>query len=192
MEMKDIIPVNWESSNSIIKVVGVGGGGGNAVSQMYQQGIKDVDFMICNTDTMALKNSPVTEKVQLGHSLAKGLGAGCDPERGRAAALESIDQIKESLSGHTEMVFRTAGFASVPPFQSPFTVRTISGSPDTVTVPEAGLGCMIPKTLNEPEVFSPPVPSVRIWLNGTPTWLFNHSESMLILISVKNRSTSCI
>lgn len=109
MEMKDIIPVNWESSNSIIKVVGVGGGGGNAVSQMYQQGIKDVDFMICNTDTMALKNSPVTEKVQLGHSLAKGLGAGCDPERGRAAALESIDQIKESLSGHTEMVFITAG-----------------------------------------------------------------------------------
>ena len=109
MEMKDIIPVNWESNNSIIKVIGVGGGGGNAVSQMYQQGIKDVDFMICNTDTMALKNSPVTEKVQLGHSLAKGLGAGCDPERGRAAAMESIDQIRESLTGHTEMVFITAG-----------------------------------------------------------------------------------
>ena len=109
MEMKDIIPVNWESNNSIIKVIVVGGGGGNAVSQMYQQGIKDVDFMICNTDTMALKNSPVTEKVQLGHSLAKGLGAGCDPERGRAAAMESIDQIRESLTGHTEMVFITAG-----------------------------------------------------------------------------------
>ena len=74
--MKDYIPVNWESNGSIIKVIGVGGGGGNAVSQMFQQGIKDVDFMICNTDTMALKNSPVPEKIQLGHDLAKGLGAG--------------------------------------------------------------------------------------------------------------------
>jgi cell division protein FtsZ len=107
--MKDYIPVNWESNGSIIKVIGVGGGGGNAVSQMFQQGIKDVDFMICNTDTMALKNSPVPEKIQLGHDLAKGLGAGCDPERGRSAALESIDTIKASLSGQTEMVFITAG-----------------------------------------------------------------------------------
>jgi cell division protein FtsZ len=107
--MKDYIPVNWESSGSIIKVIGVGGGGGNAVNQMFQQGIKDVDFMICNTDTMALKNSPVPEKIQLGHDLAKGLGAGCDPERGRSAALESIDTIRASLSGQTEMVFITAG-----------------------------------------------------------------------------------
>lgn len=107
--MKDYIPENWETNGSIIKVIGVGGGGGNAVSQMFQQGIKDVDFMICNTDTMALKNSPVLEKIQLGHDLAKGLGAGCDPERGRNAALESIDTIKASLSGHTEMVFITAG-----------------------------------------------------------------------------------
>lgn len=107
--MKDYIPVNWESNGSIIKVIGVGGGGGNAVNQMFQQGIKDVDFMICNTDTMALKNSPVPEKIQLGHDLAKGLGAGCDPERGRSAALESIDTIRASLGGQTEMVFITAG-----------------------------------------------------------------------------------
>ncbi len=107
--MKEYIPLNWESNKSIIKVIGVGGGGGNAVSQMFQQGIKDVDFMICNTDTMALQGSPVPEKVQLGNVIAKGLGAGCNPEQGRRAALEAIDSIKESLSGSTEMVFITAG-----------------------------------------------------------------------------------
>ncbi|MDD2281493.1 MAG: cell division protein FtsZ, partial [Bacteroidales bacterium] len=107
--MKEYIPLNWESNKSIIKVIGVGGGGGNAVSQMFQQGIKDVDFMICNTDTMALQGSPVPEKVQLGNVIAKGLGAGCNPEQGRRAALETIDSIKESLSGSTEMVFITAG-----------------------------------------------------------------------------------
>ncbi|EKD31746.1 MAG: hypothetical protein ACD_77C00260G0003 [uncultured bacterium] len=107
--MKEYIPLNWESNKSIIKVIGVGGGGGNAVSQMFQQGIKDVDFMICNTDTMALQGSPVPEKVQLGNVIAKGLGAGCNPEQGRRAALETIDTIKESLGGSTEMVFITAG-----------------------------------------------------------------------------------
>lgn len=107
--MKEYIPLNWESNKSIIKVIGVGGGGGNAVSQMFQQGIKDVDFMICNTDTMALQGSPVPEKIQLGNVIAKGLGAGCNPEQGRRAALETIDTIKESLGGSTEMVFITAG-----------------------------------------------------------------------------------
>ncbi len=107
--MEDYLPTDWETRKSIIKVIGVGGGGGNAVNQMHRQGIKDVDFLICNTDIQALKASPVAEKIQLGNVITKGLGAGCDPEQGRRAALETIDTIKSSLSGGTEMVFITAG-----------------------------------------------------------------------------------
>ena len=76
---------------------------------MFRQGIKDVDFTICNTDTQALQASPIPEKLQLGNVLTRGLGAGCNPEQGRKAALESIERIKESLGGATEMVFITAG-----------------------------------------------------------------------------------
>ncbi len=107
--MKEILPVNWEQENSIIKVVGVGGGGGNAVNQMYRQGIKDVTFAVCNTDTQALNSSPIPLKIQLGSTLTRGLGAGCNPTQGRNAALESIDTIKEMLGSPTEMVFITAG-----------------------------------------------------------------------------------
>lgn len=102
-------PINWKERNSIIKVIGVGGGGSNAVTQMFKDGIKDVNFMICNTDSQALASSPVPEKLQLGTSLTKGLGAGCNPEQGRNAALESIDEIKNRLSDNTQMVFITAG-----------------------------------------------------------------------------------
>lgn len=107
--MKEYLPVDWESNRSIIKVIGVGGGGGNAVNQMFRQGIKDVDFMICNTDVQALAASPVPDKLQLGNVVTRGLGAGCNPEQGRKAAMESIDKIKELLEGFTEMVFITAG-----------------------------------------------------------------------------------
>jgi len=107
--MKEYLPVNWEDNKSIIKVIGVGGGGCNAVNQMFRQGIKDVDFIICNTDTQALSASPVPYKLQLGNVLTRGLGAGCNPEQGRKAALESIDKIRESLGEPTEMVFITAG-----------------------------------------------------------------------------------
>ncbi len=107
--MEDYLPVDWEKRKSIIKVIGVGGGGGNAVTHMYRNGIKDVDFLICNTDTQVLKASAVPEKIQLGNVVTRGLGAGCDPEQGRKAAMESIESIKESLSGGTEMVFITAG-----------------------------------------------------------------------------------
>ncbi|MDA3952065.1 MAG: cell division protein FtsZ [Bacteroidales bacterium] len=95
--------------SSIIKVVGVGGGGGNAVNHMFRQGIKDVNFVVCNTDAQALANSPVSVKVQLGESLTEGRGAGNKPEIGRQAAIESLDQITEILSGNTKMVFITAG-----------------------------------------------------------------------------------
>src|SRR6478609_4955466 len=93
---------------SIIKVVGVGGGGSNAVNHMFKQGIKDVEFVVANTDAQALNGSPVPFKLQLGMNLTEGLGCGANPEVGRAAALESKDQIREMLAG-TKMVFVTAG-----------------------------------------------------------------------------------
>lgn len=93
---------------SIIKVIGVGGGGSNAVNHMYRQGIKDVEFVVANTDLQALNSSPVPYKLQLGINLTEGLGCGANPEVGRAAALESREQIREMLAG-TKMIFVTAG-----------------------------------------------------------------------------------
>lgn len=95
-----------DRQNSIIKVIGVGGGGGNAVNNMYKQGIHDVSFVVCNTDAQALKASPVPERLQLG---SEGLGAGNRPEKARQAAEESIDDIKAMLSDGTKMDFITAG-----------------------------------------------------------------------------------
>lgn len=106
---EDFIPVNWESNRSIIKVIGVGGGGGNAVSHMYRSGMTDVDFVICNTDSQALEMSPVPDKLQLGSILTGGRGAGCNPEIAKQAALESEDRIRALFEGTTEMVFITAG-----------------------------------------------------------------------------------
>jgi cell division protein FtsZ len=100
------LPVN---KSSIIKVLGVGGGGSNAVNHMFRQGIKDVDFIVCNTDAQALANSPVPLKVQLGASLTEGGGAGNKPEVGRQAAIESLDNLTEALSVNTKMLFITAG-----------------------------------------------------------------------------------
>jgi cell division protein FtsZ len=96
-------------SQSIIKVIGVGGGGSNAVNHMYNQGIKDVEFVVCNTDVQALKSSSVPNKLQIGVDLTEGLGAGANPERGKQAALESKEQIRELLGSDTRMVFITAG-----------------------------------------------------------------------------------
>ncbi len=94
---------------SIIKVIGVGGGGSNAVNNMYNRGIRDVSFVVCNTDAQALESSPISYKLQLGIHLTGGLGAGANPEVGRNAALESKDDIKELLSDTTRMLFITAG-----------------------------------------------------------------------------------
>ena len=95
--------------SSIIKVIGVGVGGSNAVNHMYRKGIQDVNFVVCNTDAQALHNSPVAVKLQLGDSLTEGRGAGSKSEIGREAAMESVDRIKELLSSNTNMVFITAG-----------------------------------------------------------------------------------
>lgn len=96
------------NNRSIIKVIGVGGGGSNAVNHMYKQGIKDVEFVVCNTDNQALNGSPVPNKLQIGVNLTEGLGCGANPDVGKNAALESKDHIREMLAG-TRMVFITAG-----------------------------------------------------------------------------------
>jgi len=94
---------------SIIKVIGVGGGGSNAVNHMFNQGIKDVEFVVCNTDSQALKSSAVPNKLQIGVNLTEGLGAGANPEVGMNAALESKEDIRDLLGNDTKMVFITAG-----------------------------------------------------------------------------------
>lgn len=98
-----------KEKSSIIKVIGVGGGGSNAVNHMYRQGIKGVDFIVCNTDSQALDVSPVPNKVQLGLSLTEGMGAGSIPEVGKNAAIETIEDIRSMLQSNTKMVFITAG-----------------------------------------------------------------------------------
>ncbi len=108
MENELVFDIPVENA-SIIKVLGVGGGGSNAVNHMYRQGIKDVDFVVCNTDAQALKNSPVPVKVQIGEKLTEGLGAGSKPEIGRQAAEENLEDVMKALGEPTKMVFITAG-----------------------------------------------------------------------------------
>lgn len=98
-----------KNKSNVIKVIGVGGGGSNAINHMYSQGIKGVDFVVCNTDSQALNNSPVPTKIQLGLTLTEGLGAGANPEVGQQSALESIEEIEQILDSNTKMVFITAG-----------------------------------------------------------------------------------
>ena len=98
-----------KNQSSVIKVIGVGGGGSNAVNYMYENGIDGVDFAVCNTDLQALEASPITTKIQIGANLTEGLGAGANPEVGRKAAEESINRIEELLECNTKMLFITAG-----------------------------------------------------------------------------------
>ncbi|HEU4497336.1 MAG TPA: cell division protein FtsZ [Flavobacterium sp.] len=98
-----------KNQSNVIKVIGVGGGGSNAINHMFQQGIKGVDFIVCNTDSQALQNSAVPNKIQLGVNLTEGLGAGANPEIGQQSAIESIADIEKMLDSNTKMVFITAG-----------------------------------------------------------------------------------
>ena len=98
-----------KNKSNVMKVMGVGGGGSNAVNHMYKQGIKGVDFVVCNTDSQALEESPVPNKIQLGVNLTEGLGAGANPEIGKLAALESYEELKNLLETQTKMLFITAG-----------------------------------------------------------------------------------
>lgn len=107
----DIMPFDFpgDETPSIIKVIGVGGGGGNAVNHMYKEGIRGVTFALCNTDNQALAKSPIPVKLQLGPTITHGLGAGNNPPKAKDAAEESIEDIKKLLSDGTQMVFITAG-----------------------------------------------------------------------------------
>ena len=98
-----------KNQSNVIKAIGIGGGGSNAINYMFNQGIKGVDFVICNTDAQALNNSGVPNKIQLGLNLTEGLGAGANPEVGSQSAIESTDDIKAMLNVNTKMVFITAG-----------------------------------------------------------------------------------
>ncbi|GEP49484.1 cell division protein FtsZ [Flavobacterium noncentrifugens] len=98
-----------KNQSNVIKVIGVGGGGSNAINHMFKQGIKGVDFIVCNTDSQALQNSSVPNKIQLGMHLTEGLGAGANPEVGQQSAIESIAEIEKMLDTNTKMVFITAG-----------------------------------------------------------------------------------
>ena len=108
--MSENMKFNLPKENpSIIKVIGIGGGGSNAVNHMFHQGITGVDFIICNTDQQALENSPIPKKIALGASLTEGRGAGSIPEVGKNAAVENLDDVKDALGENTKMVFITAG-----------------------------------------------------------------------------------
>ena len=97
------------NKSNVIKVIGVGGGGSNAVNHMFNKGIKGVDFVVCNTDSQALQSSSVPNKIQLGASLTEGLGAGANPEVGMESAMESIEDIKSMLNTSAKMLFITVG-----------------------------------------------------------------------------------
>src|SRR5690554_545848 len=98
-----------KNQSNVIKVIGVGGGGSNAINHMFRQGIKGVDFVICNTDAQALENSPVPVQIQLGVSLTEGMGAGANPKVGEQSAMESLEEIRNMLTSNTKMIFITAG-----------------------------------------------------------------------------------
>src|SRR5690554_6368448 len=98
-----------KNQSNVIKVIGVGGGGSNAINHMFQQGIKGVDFVICNTDAQELQNSGVPNKIQLGLNVTEGLGAGVNPDVGEQSATESFEDIQRMLDTNTKMIFITAG-----------------------------------------------------------------------------------
>ena len=132
--MDEIVQFDFPTdSPKIIKVIGVGGGGGNAVNHMYREGIHDVTFVLCNTDNQALAESPVPVKLQLGRSITQGLGAGNRPERARDAAEESIEDIRNQLNDGTKMVFITAGMGGTGTGAAPVIAR-IAKEMDILTV----------------------------------------------------------
>ena len=134
-----------KNQSSVIKVIGVGGGGSNAVNYMYENGIDGVDFAVCNTDLHALEASPITTKIQIGAEITEGLGAGANPEVGRQAAEESIDRINELLESNTKMLFITAG---------------MGGGTGTGAAP------IIARAAREKEILTVGVVTVPFWTEG--------------------------
>ena len=134
-----------KNQSSVIKVIGVGGGGSNAVNYMYENGIDGVDFAVCNTDLQALEASPITTKIQIGAEITEGLGAGANPEVGRQAAEESIERIEELLESNTKMLFITAG---------------MGGGTGTGAAP------VIARAAREKEILTVGVVTVPFWTEG--------------------------
>ena len=133
--MEENYQFNFPKNNSnYIKVIGVGGGGCNAVNFMYNEGIKGVDYVVCNTDAQALEYSPISNRIQLGVTLTEGLGAGANPEIGEQAALESIEDIKRALEGNTQMVFITAGMGGGTGTGAAPVIAKVSKDMDILTV----------------------------------------------------------
>lgn len=171
----DDLSLAWtENPTSIIKVIGVGGGGGNAVNYMYQQGIHDVNFIICNTDAQALMKSPVKNQIQLGKQ-TEGLGAGNKPEVGRDAALDSIEAIKASLDDSTRMVFVTAGMGG----------GTGTGAAPVIARVAREMGILTVAIVTIPFKFEGPV-RFRQALDGIRE-LRGHVDSLLIINNEKLR-----
>lgn len=123
-----------KNTSNVIKVIGVGGGGSNVVNHMFAQGLEGVDFVICNTDSQALVNSPVPNKIQLGATLTEGLGAGANADIGKKSAEESFQEIEEMLSSHTKMVFITAGMGGGTGTGAAPVIAKIAKSLDLLTV----------------------------------------------------------
>ena len=134
-----------KNQSSVIKVIGVGGGGSNAVNYMFHHGIEGVDFAVCNTDLQALEASPIPNKIQIGAEITEGLGAGANPEVGREAAEESIDRIEELLDSNTKMLFITAG---------------MGGGTGTGAAP------VIARVAREKEILTVGVVTVPFWTEG--------------------------
>lgn len=171
--MEDILPlVDLPMIDpAIIKVIGVGGGGGNAVNHMYNQGFRDVSFVVCNTDNQALQNSPVPLKIQLG----AGLGAGGNPEVARQAAEESIDRIKSVLKDNTKMVFITAGMGG----------GTGTGASPVVAQAAHELGILTVGIVTIPFAFEGSL-KIRQALEGVAA-LSEHVDALLVINNEKLR-----
>ncbi len=172
----ELLPLAFSSNkSSIIKVIGVGGGGSNAVNHMYRQGISDVTFVVCNTDNQALKDSPVPNKIQLGVETTEGLGAGAIPEKARTAAEENIDRIKEVLKDNTKMVFITAGMGG----------GTGTGASPVVARTAREMGILTVGIVTIPFAFEGK-PKIRQALEGVAA-LNEHVDALLVINNEKLR-----
>jgi cell division protein FtsZ len=174
--MEAMLPIDLPlADSSIIKVIGVGGGGGNAVNHMYNQGIRDVSFVVCNTDNQALHHSPVPVKIQLGENTTAGLGAGGDPAVARRAAEETIDKIKGVLQDNTRMVFITAGMGG----------GTGTGASPVVAKAAHELGILTVGIVTIPFAFEGNM-KIRQALEGVAS-LSEHVDALLVINNEKLR-----
>lgn len=162
-------------TDNIIKVIGVGGGGGNAVNHMFRQGIKDVSFVVCNTDSQALMKSPIPNKIQLGNTTTEGLGAGGSPEKAYAAAEESMQEIMNLLRDNTKMVFITAGMGG----------GTGTGASPVVAKAAHDLGILTVGIVTIPFAFEGPK-KIRQAMEGVAN-LSKHVDAILVINNEKLR-----